>query len=284
MPVSSRTTAVCVLAAAAINPAFAGGGGLLATSGLQSIEGSAGGGLTTWAMIAGHGEEGERAMGAGVARAITDGFALTSASAYASWNNRFEVSLARQTLELDALVEMGATDRTDVSLDLIGFKYRLGGDPVYADYGQFAVGALYKHNRDADLVRLAGAERSSGVDAYLAWSKLWLDGPWHRNWLLNVTLRATQAHQLGLIGFEDDYRLSAEAAVGVFLNPHWVVGAEYRNKPDRLSNAAEQDWADVYLAFFPNKRWALTLGYLDLGSIGGVDDQHGWYAAVQYGR
>ena len=286
MPARSRSTAVlcALLLTLAADPARAADGAMLATSGLQSIEGSAGGGLTTWALIAGHAERGEHAYGAGVSRAVTDGFALTSASAYLSWNNRLELSIGRQTLDLDALVESGAIDRTDVSMNLLGLKYRIGGDVIYGDYGQLSVGALYKHNEDAALVRLIGAERASGIDAYLAWSKLWLDGPGDRNWLLNFTLRATQGHQLGLSGFDSDYQVSAEGAVGIFLNPNWVVGAEYRSKPDRLPNAAEEDWADLYLAWFPNKRWAFTLGYLDLGSIGGVNDQHGVYAAVQYGH
>jgi len=284
MPVPNFTTAVCALALCAVGlgPAWADSGGLLATSGLRSIEGSAGGGLTTWALIAGHAEQGEYALGAGVSRAVTDGFALTSASAYVSVGNRLEFSLGRQSLDLDALVELGATDRADVSMDMYGLKYRLVGDPVYAHWGQLSLGAVYKRNRDGGLVRSIGADGSSGVDAYLAWSKLWLDGPMHRNWLLNLTLRATQGHQLGLTGFDDDHTLSAEGAVGIFLTPHWVVGAEYRNKPDRLRGVAEDDWADLYVAWFPNKRWAVALAYLDLGSIGGVGSQHGWYASVQF--
>ncbi len=284
MPVPNFTTAICTFAmcAACVGNAWADSGALLATSGLRSIEGSAGGGLTTWALIAGHAEQGEYALGAGISRAVTDGFALTSASAYWSQGNRLEVSIGRQSLDLDALVEIGATDRTAVAMDLYGVKYRLAGDPVYASFGQFSLGAVYKNNRDAALVRTIGADRASGIDAYLAWSKMWLDGPGHRNWLLNLTLRATQAHQLGLTGFDDNHTLSAEGAVGVFLNPNWVVGAEYRNKPDRLPNVAEDDWADLYLAWFPNKRWAVAVAYLDLGSIGGVDDQHGWFASVQY--
>ena len=165
MPARPRSTAVlcALLLTLAADPARAADGAMLATSGLQSIEGSAGGGLTTWALIAGHAERGEHAYGAGVSRAVTDGFALTSASAYLSWNNRLELSIGRQTLDLDALVESGAIDRTDVSMNLLGLKYRIGGDVIYGDYGQCdrshrcvdeSAGTEISHWRRRDLRRL----------------------------------------------------------------------------------------------------------------------------------
>ena len=46
--------------------------------------------------------------------------------------------------------------------------------------------------------------------------------------------------------------------VALLLNPRWVVGVEYREKPDNLSFAGESDWQDVFVGYFPSKRLALA--------------------------
>jgi hypothetical protein len=38
----------------------------------------------------------------------------------------------------------------------------------------------------------------------------------------------------------------AEAGAGVFINRQWLLGAEYRQKPDNLSFAREDDWWDLF--------------------------------------
>lgn len=256
-------------------------GRLLGVTGLTSLEGSAGGGMTSWAILAGYAEAGEFGLSGSASLVRTGDFDVGAVAVAANWHNRLEVSLSSQRLDLGTLVEQGAAEQADLRLDSFGLKWRLVGDPLYHPRGQLSVGLQYKHNADFELARLAGAERSHGVDGYLAWSRVWLDGPWHRPLLLNATLRASQAHQIGFLGFDKDYRVNAEAALGLYLSRHWLIGAEYRNKPDRLEFAAEDDWASLYLAWFPKRRWTMGLAWLDLGEIGGVEGQRGWYLTVQ---
>jgi hypothetical protein len=261
--------------------ACAADGRLLGVTGLSSLDGSTGGGMTSWALLAGYAERDEFGLSAAASVVRTGDFDVTALAAAANWSNRLELSLASQRLDLDSLVEQGTTSQADLRLDTLGLKWRLAGDPIYDPRGQFSVGLQYKRNADFELARQAGAERNHGVDLYLAWSRVWLDGPWHRPLLINGTLRASQAHQTGFLGFDRDHRLNAEGAVGLFLSRHWLIGAEYRNKPDRLPFAAEDDWADIFLAWFPNKRWQVALAWLDLGEIGGVEGQRGAYLTVQ---
>jgi hypothetical protein len=52
-----------------------------------------------------------------------------------------------------------------------------------------------------------------------------------------------------------------------------AIGAEYRAKPDNLNPSPlgaglkEDDWADVFVAWAPNKHLSLTLAWVDLGRI-----------------
>ncbi len=72
-----------------------------------------------------------------------------------------------------------------------------------------------------------------------------------------------------------------EGSLAVFLNRSIAIGAEYRSKPDELAFAPEDPWMDLFIAWFPNKHWHFALAYVDLGSVGGVSDQHGYYLSVQ---
>ena len=54
-----------------------------------------------------------------------------------------------------------------------------------------------------------------------------------------------------LVGDRRDSRsLLKEGSVALLLNPRWVVGVEYREKPDNLSFAGESDWQDVFVGYF----------------------------------
>ena len=57
------------------------------------------------------------------------------------------------------------------------------------------------------------------------------------------------------------------------------MGIEYREKSNNLG-LSEQDWKDIFIAWFPNKHISVTAAWLDLGRIAGADDQTGWYLSV----
>lgn len=261
--------------------AGAADGRLLGSGGLLSVDGAAGGGLAPWATIAGHSEGREWDVSAAASLLDSGDFDVRAAAVALGWRNRLELSFARLSLGLEGLVERGRWPDRRLEADVIGTKWRLAGDLVYGQAPQLALGLQWRRARDPQLIELLGADDDRGVDVYLAASKLWIDGLGGRRTLASVALRSTQAHQLGLLGFDDSRSLTVEASLALFLHPHWLLGLEYRAKPDRLDFASEDDWADVFVAWLPDKRVHLALAYADLGSIGGLPGQRGWYLSLR---
>lgn len=265
--------------------ARAGNGRLLATGGATQIEGAAGGGLVPWAVIAGYGARGQHGGTAFYSRVDTGDYALGSYGVAYGFGNRLEVSLARQRFELPALQRQLGLPVGVFRQDVFGVKLRLAGNLVYTAMPQVSVGVQYKQHRDFDIPRAVGARDDHGTDVYIAASKLFLAGAGGYNLLLNATLRSTRANQAGLLGFGGDREagrsLVLEASAAVMLNPHWVIGVEYRQKPDNLSFAREDDWHDVFVAWFPNKHVAMVAAWTDLGDIATLPDQRGAYLSLQ---
>ena len=267
-----------VLAAALmVNAAYADGR-LLATGGATTLEGSGGGGIVPWATLSSYADNGEWGATVQLNHAKVDDYQLDVVGATLTYGNRVEFSYAQQDFELSSL---GGS----LKQDIYGVKVRLAGDVIYGDMPQFSVGAQHKRNQTFALPQAVGAQSDSGTDYYVSAAKAWLDGPFNRTWLANVTVRATKANQTGLLGFggdlNNDYELMTEASVGMFINRHWIIGVEYRQKPNNLGFAKEHDWHDVFVGWFPNKRVAVVGAYTNLKSIAGAPDQKGFYANLQ---
>lgn len=261
------------------------GGRLIATGGVNQIEGAAGGGLTPWALIAGYGTRDEIGVTGFYTQMNLTDFRLRSAGIAVGIHDRVELSLARQRLELGTTVPGQSIDQ-----DIVGVKWKLAGDAVFdqdAWQPQVAVGLQYKHNRDFDFVpKLLGAKSASGVDVYLSATKLYLAGLVGRNVLLNATLRGTRANQMGLLGFGGDrsntYSAQFEGSAAVFLNDRLAVGVEYRHKPNNLSIYREGNFQDVFIAWMPSKRVSMTIAYAQLGNVADKADQDALYASLQF--
>ena len=253
---------------------------LLATGGATMIEGTAGGGVVPWATLAGYADESELGGTAWATGVVPQDFSLYAFGAAVSLNNRFEFSASRQTLDVDSVVSGEKLEQ-----NIVGIKTRLYGDLIYSRAPQISLGLLYKQNDTFDIPDSIGARDDSGVDFYLAASKLWLDSVFHRSVFFNATLRATKANQTGLLGFggdlNDKHELVGEFSAGVFINRRWVIGAEYRQKPDNLSSFEEDDWQVAFVGWFPNKRVAVVAAWAGLGSIAGFDNQNSAYLSFQ---
>lgn len=253
-------------------------GGLLATGGVTTIEGSAGGGLVPWAVLGSYAEDDQWGGTVSLSRASVDDFRLSVTSASFTYRNRVELSAARQTFELNTI-------GGELNQNIFGLKYRVAGDLIYGNLPQISAGLQYKENTRFELPEAVGAQRDSDWDAYLAVSRAWLAGPFDRTWLANVTVRATRANQTGLLGFggdqSDSHELVAELAAAVFLHRSLAIGMEYRQKPNNLGFADEDDWMSAFVAWFPSKSVSVTGAYLDLGDIAGLPGQQGYYVSLQ---
>jgi len=256
---------------------------LLATGGIMELEGSAGGGLTPWAVIAGLGTDQEIGASAFCTQVKPEDFRLDSCGVAAGFYDRTELSIARQEFNLGATAPGQTIEQT-----IVGGKVRLFGNMVLDQDSllpQVAIGVQYKHNSNFDLIPKAlGAKHADGTDVYLAATKVWLDGPLGRSWLADLTLRESNANQMGILGFggpDGNYHLLAEGSVGVFLTDNLVFGGEYRQKPNNLAVFREDDFKDVFLSFIPMKYCSLAVGYADLGNIANRPHQAGSYVSIQ---
>ncbi len=262
-------------------------GRLLATSGVTQLEGAGGGGLVPWALITGYGTR--DAVGGNVhyTGAYLSDFTLHSAGASVGLYNRVELSYAHEWfLTGDAGKRLGLGRGYQFNLDVAGIKVRVLGDAVYDQDSwlpQIAVGAQFKAAGSHDILRAIGARSSSGVDFYVAATKLFLA----QSLLVNATLRETEANQFGLLGFGGDrnrgYRTEFEGSAALLLRHDIAVGVEVRTKPDNLGFAKEGTAFDLFAAYFVTKNLPATLAYLSLGPIARQGNQNGVYFSLQAG-
>ena len=258
---------------------------LLATGGASTIEGTAGGGIVPMAVIAGYGAQEEQGGVVFGSYVDTSDYQLEVIGGSWAWRNRLELSIAQQKLTHDSLTAALSLPTDSISQRIFSAKVRVAGDLIYTAMPQISLGVQYKENLDFLVPSAVGAKDDSGTDMNLTATKLILGGFFSRNLLLNANLRYTNANQTGLVGFggdkNDDKELLPEVSAGVLLNRFWLVGAEYRQKPDNLSFIKEDDWQTVFVGWFPNKSIAVVAAYVDLGEVATFRNQTGWYLSLQ---
>jgi hypothetical protein len=229
-------------------------GRLRGTGGVSSISGAGGGGLIPWATLTGYATYPSSSGSVFATHADVDDFTLDVAGAGLNLRDRAEVSFARQNFDIKA-------NGARISQDVVGLKLRLAGDVLYDQMPQVVVGLEHHALRDPATARAVGARSTAGTDLYVSAARAWIAGAAGRTTLLNLNLRHSSANQYGLLGHggdDMDGRWQMEAAVALFLTRSWVVGAEYRQKPDNLRALKEHDAWDLFLAWFLDKRVSLT--------------------------
>jgi hypothetical protein len=301
--------AMAVLAlACSTGLAHADTGKLLLTGGVSTIAGSAGGGLTPWAVIGTNATEGEVGASAYLTHAATQDYALTGYGVAVGIHDRVELSLARQdfdaspSIALNGIAPFGITPGQHIKMDVVGVKVRVAGDAILDSDNwmpQIAVGLEHKRVHPGSLQPVLDflGTKTQGTDVYVSATKLLLD----KGLLLNATLRSTNANQNGLLGFgaaapgKKSRSLQPEFSVAYLLNKNLAVGAEYRFKPNNLQSLGaaaglgaalrEDDWKDIFIAWAPSKNLSLTLAWVDLGRIvPGITQgrkQTGYYLSAQ---
>ena len=258
------------------------------TGAVTQIEGAAGGGLVPWALISGLGTDDQFGATAFATYSNTQDFTLRSGGASVGFDDRVELSVARQRFDAGSVLP-GLT----LGQDIVGMKLRIAGDAVFSPdkiLPQIAVGAQWKHTLDFDQIPQAvGAAHGSDVDLYIAATKVYFAALEGHNVILDATLRRTRANQFGLLGFgsnvagADGYTYVPEVSAAVWLNDQFLFGSEYRDKPDNLSAFRENSAADIFLAWGPFKDLTLTAAWTDLGRIAGKAPQRGLYVSLWCG-
>jgi hypothetical protein len=263
-----------------------GDGKLLATGGVTNIEGSAGGGLVPWALIAGYDTKDQTDATVFYTHIALPAIAFDAAGFAIGIKDRLELSYARQSLALDNSITtpiaaglnapVGFLDGTRLNQDVFGVKIKLFGNAVFSPansvWPQVALGAQFKANNNFSPVPATfGAKSTSGTDIYLAATKVILAGAGGYNLLLNATVRETKENLLGFLGYGgpqfNTYQPQFEGSAAVFMNPQTAVGAEYRTNTDFLPLTKSSPYQDLFVAYFPSKHLSLTAAYVNLGNV-----------------
>jgi hypothetical protein len=267
-------------------------GKLLATGGVSQVEGAGGGGIVPWALITGYGTRDSWGANAHYTYVSTQDYKLDTYGVAIGLADRVELSVASQTFK----GSLAPLDNLNIKQDILGVKVKLVGDAVYEQdhwLPQIAVGAMYKDNKGikglgalgVTNVTQLGARDDKGYDYYVAATKILLE----QSLLLNLTLRATKANQMGLLGFGGDQgdsrKIMPEVSAAYLINRHLAVGAEYRRKPHNLGVDPEKAYYDAFVAWFPTKHVSVTAAYANLGKITVFNPktQRGLYLSVQTG-
>ncbi|SOB86367.1 Protein of unknown function [Sphingomonas guangdongensis] len=280
-------TALTLLIAA--QPASAGdrraGGKLLLTNGVTSVEGAAGGGLASWAVIAGN--ETRDGIGGKVNATIVTlpDFDLESFGGAIGVNDRLELSYTHQSFDTRAAgVALRLGRGFTFKQEIYGAKLRLFGDAVWDQDSwlpQVAIGAQHKRATRGAVIRAVGGKGDRGTDFYVAATKVVLS----RSVVVNGTVRFTKANQFGLLGFGGDRydrrRPQFEGSAAIMLSPRFVLGVEGRTKPNNLGFAREQKAVDGFAAWAVTRNLSLTAAYVDLGDIATVRRQRGAFLSAQ---
>jgi hypothetical protein len=274
-----------VTSASAEETPLVDGAKLLLTNGVSTIEGTSGGGLATWATIAGR--ETDRGIGISAHATLIElpDYGWQSYGVAVGIANRIELSYARQNFDTrDVGTALGLGRGYTLNQDIFAAKVRLAGDVVYGDplLPQISVGVEHKRNQDTPVALAVGAAQGNGTDFTLSATKLFLS----HSLLVNATARLTKANQAGLLGFGtaagDNHSLQFEGSVAYQLSRRAVIGAEYRTKPDNLAIAREDDWWDLFAAYALTRNLTVTAAYVDLGSIATFDKQRGGFLSAQF--
>lgn len=293
------------------------GSKLLGTGGITSFEGSAGGGITPWALIAGYASKEEIAATANIQNLSMGEYKLNSYGIAVGAYDTFEFSLQKQSLDVSSgvvtnvfnLLTGGPTPAlvapsTQIEQSIVGIKYNLYGDAIFSEspyLPQIAVGIQYKKNHDFNqslalhdgsvpipktgVPALLGAKDSSGTDFYVSATKVWLGALKGNNLLFNATARYTKANTFGLLGFgsqaDNSYDLEWAASIAMFSGTNTIIGAEYRQQTNRLGGLAKTDnVTDFFITYLPSKEWSITAAIVDLGNLPFQPDSSGFYLSI----
>ncbi|WBO21496.1 DUF3034 family protein [Sphingomonas abietis] len=261
------------------------GGKLVLTNGVSSVEGAAGGGLATWALIGGNDTTDGIGGSAHVTYVPLSDYSLTSYGAAVSAFDRIELSYTRQVFDTHKIgPALGLAKGFTFDQDVFGAKVKLFGDAVYGQdtiLPQVSVGVQYKHANRGAVIHAVGGAHDSGTDFFVSATKILMG----QSLILDGTMRATKANQFGLLGFggdrHDHYSAQFEGSAALMLTRKFAAGVEVRTKPDNLGFAKEDAAWDGFVAYAMTKNVSLTAAYVDLGSIATVNNQRGAFLSLQ---
>ena len=295
---------VALAPSASAQNAMTAQGGLLATGGVTSISGVAGGGINPFAMIAGYDTNDQVGATGFYTHLIAGSYTLNAGGAAVGLFNRVEVSVARQNFDLGTPgASLGLGSDFNLSQNIISAKVRLFGNAVY-DQGTLepvvSVGASYHDNVTSafpgtnEALPKAVGSHLSGTTFYVVATKLFIDGLFGHYTLVSAGARLTNSNYGGLLGFggtntagqfKSGYHVEPFFDFAYFPDRKVAVGYEFRAMPHfdvagALNLNTTNNWQDAFVAYFPTKNLSITAAYAALGTIAGVKNSNGLYLSL----
>ena len=132
-----------------------------------------------------------------------------------------------------------------------------------------------------------GYERENGVDFTLTATRTIPPEVLGRPLIATAGLRASQAAQLGFLGFGDEYHATFEGSVA-YLPFDWLVLAyEFRQKPDPYGQIPgligdEDHWHAFDAIFILSEHTTFTAGYGNFGTVANSEENGVWWLQLQY--
>jgi hypothetical protein len=218
-----------------------------------------------------------------------------------SFLDRFEFGYAVNHLYLGSLVDAvekagGDTVRDDVYLHNFNLRAKLVQENSFdLPLPAVAAGVHFKYNDGIREIneRLGGAlsaigfEKDNGVDYTLTASKMFPKLALGRPVILTGGLRLSEAAQLGLMGFGNDYRASFEGSVVVLPTDWLVIGYEFRQKHNPYQEipgliGEEDNWQALSVSWIVNNH--LTISALSgiIGNVANANADCTWGIQVKY--
>ena len=204
------------------------------------------------------------------------------------------------TLQRDVLKYAGVDiARNDVWLHSLNLRYNILPENAFGTsflpaitlgvHGKFNDGINETNKNLGGLLSQIGYDRDYGVEFTITATKAFLI--YEHPLILSITGRASDASNLGYLGYSGDYEFSLEGNA-VFGITDWLFFAfEYRQKRNQYSTVGvgghtligrEGDWWTIGLAAILSKHATLTVGYGHLGTVLNTQENGAWAIATKY--
>ncbi len=299
---------------------------------LLTIDSGGGGAIVPWAYISNAPKGGGVGMPAGsIWTWVSDSYTINFWPVAVSIGDRIELGIAYQNLDISTLKSDLRSDSLAALPNVLDTK--LDNVQMITAHAKFqflketeslpamAISVSYKKALDVDEVNdnlTSGARNTLGASApeVLKWMGLDDDAGFEFNlmatklWktkipiLTAVNLRYTQAHQLGFLGFSDDWSINPEFTLAILPEPNIAIGVEYRKKPDEYKSLnrylganggaaagyrplddysfGEDDFIDFFVAYLPTPNLTIAAGVANIGNVVHRETKSIWAFNINY--
>lgn len=157
-------------------------------------------------------------------------------------------------------------------------------------------GIHFKYNNDIEDIneRLGGAmegigyAKNSGIDYTMTFSKMFtpkmIEGPV----IISAGMRGSEAANLGILGFSDQYKLTFEGNVAIMPIQKFLVAYEFRQKANVYGEGIpglinpEDNWNAFDVAFVPNENSTIVVGYGIFGDLADEKRNDALWTQIKY--